>query len=192
MFTGNFIYTLPAPVRSAFFRGWQLSGITILQSGSRFSVTCTSAFAAQRNASGIAIANTGCDYNADGSAFDRPNAPAYGVNINMDKQTLLSGNGAMKAADFPAPALGQVGNLGRNVYTNPGYAATDLSLQRNFKLPLFERTGGTILQFRAEAFNAFNRVNLSKPIGDLVNVNFGRSTSALIPRLFQVGLKVQF
>jgi len=171
--------------------GWQMSGIAILQTGTPFSVTCTSPFAAVRDSSGKIIGNSGCDYNADGSSFDRPNAPSFGTNINMDKQVLLVGG--MKASDFPAPGFGQVGNLGRNMYTNPGYASTDLSMQRNFKLPLFERTGGTILQFRAEAFNAFNRVNLGGITSTTNNVNFGKVTGISgSPRRFQFGMRLSF
>ena len=171
--------------------GWQLAGITILQTGTRFSVQCNRAFVAVRDSSGRIVGNSGCDYNADGSAFDRPNAPAFGTNINMEKAALLAGT--MKAADFPAPGLGQVGNLGRNMYTQPGYASTDFSLQRNFKLPLFERTGGTLLEFRADAFNAFNRVNLGGIVNTIDNVNFGRVTGITgTPRRFQFGMRLSF
>jgi hypothetical protein len=169
--------------------GWQLSGVTILQTGNRFSVLCGTPFVAMRDSSGKIVGNSGCDYNADGSNFDRPNAPTFGSTIDMSKNVLLAG--ALKAADFPKPALGQVGNLGRNMYTNPGYANTDLSLMRNFKLPLFEK--GTILQFRAESFNAFNRVNLGGITGDISSVNFGKVTSITgSPRRYQFGLRLSF
>ena len=86
--------------------GWQLSGLTILQSGSPFSVSCGTIFTPVRDASGKIIGNSGCDFNADTATGDRPDAPVFGSTINMDKQVLLAGT--FKASDFPKPALGQL------------------------------------------------------------------------------------
>ena len=44
-------------------------------------------------------------------------------------------------------------------------------------------------EFRLDAFNALNRVNLADPTMDLSNTNFGRVTSQLAPRAFQVGVQ---
>jgi hypothetical protein len=171
---------------------WQLSGVTILQSGMPFSVTCGLPFAAVRNATGQIVGNSGCDYNADGSNFDRPNTPSFGNVIPMDRQTLLTG--VFKPADFPAPALGQVGNLGRNMFTNRGLANIDLSLARLFKLPWVHEKSD--LQLRADAFNAFNHVNLGGINSNLSSpTTFGRVTSingASLPRQFQFGLRFSF
>jgi hypothetical protein len=57
------------------------------------------------------------------------------------------------------------------------------------------------VQFRAEAFNALNRVNLYLPDGDLgiagltpnpVFSTFGKSTQAYSPRELQFGLKISW
>jgi hypothetical protein len=48
------------------------------------------------------------------------------------------------------------------------------------------------LQFRAEAFNLFNRVNLFNPVGDLGSPRFGQSVASFAPRQVQFGLKVIF
>jgi len=40
--------------------------------------------------------------------------------------------------------------------------------------------------------DAFNRVNLNNPAGDLNRSHFGRSTSANMPPAFQAGLRVSF
>ena len=112
------------------------------------------------------------------------------VDFDMSRNLLLGG--VFKVSDFPAPALGQVGALGRNMYTNPGYADTDLSLMRNFKLPFFTAEGLN-MQFRAEAINAFNRVNLAGIQGDMNNVNFGKVTAITgTPRRFLFGLRLSF
>jgi hypothetical protein len=170
---------------------WQLSGVTILQSGMPFSVTCSLPFTPVRNSAGQITGNSGCDYNADGSNFDRPNTPAFGNVISMDRQTLLKG--VFTASDFPKPALGQVGNLGRDTFTNPALANTDLSLMRVFRLPWF--TEKSAVQLRADAFNAFNRVNLGGINSNLASTTFGRVTSintASLPRQFQFGLRFAF
>lgn len=73
------------------------------------------------------------------------------------------------------------------VFRGPGYAQVDLSASKKFAFT--ERVSA---QLRIEAFNAFNRVNLNNPVLDLNNNNFGRSVSALTPRVFQAGLRVQF
>jgi hypothetical protein len=153
--------------------GWQLAGFVILQSGEPFSVTSSDSYPRG-------------DFNADGTTGDRPNAPSTNLSVN-EWQRADYLKGIFKTTDFPLPVPGTIGNLGRNTFRGPGFAETDLAFSK--RIPFGERISG---QLRLDAFNAFNRVNLSKPVSDLVNVNFGRSTSALIPRLFQVGLKVQF
>jgi Carboxypeptidase regulatory-like domain len=191
------VYQIPTPhfssslVRGA-VGGWQLSGITILQTGARFSVTCSLPFAAVRNSAGAIVGDSGCDYNADGTNNDRPNAPSFAAgSLNYSKQSLIS-TGVFTASQFPAPCLGCVGNLGRNTYSNPGYADTDLSMQKIFTTPWFTGDKTAHLQVRVDAFNAFNRVNLGGITGDLSNVNFGKVTGASPARTFQLGAKFRF
>ena len=95
--------------------------------------------------------------------------------------------GVFPATIFPLPPLGTGGNLGRNTFRGPSFAQVDTSLSK--KIAVTERIS---VQFRGEAFNTFNHVNLNNPTLDLSSINFGKSTSALIPRQFQLGLKVQF
>jgi hypothetical protein len=166
--------------------GWQMGAVTILQSGSPFSVSCNSAFRAVRNGAGAIVGNSGCDYNADGTNFDVPHAPTFGTLGDLDRSDYI--NGIFTPADFPVPELGQQGNLGRNTFFGPGYANTDLSVMKNFK-PLGERFNA---QFRAEAFNLFNRVNLLQPQSDLANASFGRSTTARPGRNLQFGIRLSF
>src|SRR5262249_42916713 len=74
------VWAIPAFSRSSMLKtitgGWQLSGVTILQSGSPFSVSCGTIFTPIRDASGRITGNSGCDFNADAVAGDRPNAPS--------------------------------------------------------------------------------------------------------------------
>jgi hypothetical protein len=53
-------------------------------------------------------------------------------------------------------------------------------------------TERAIVQFRAEAFNAFNNVNFSLPDHVLTDTAFGQITSAGSPRILQFALKLLF
>ena len=90
-------------------------------------------------------------------------------------------------ADFPTPAPGENGNLPRNAYRGPGYIDVSLSLTKKFRVQ--QRWSG---EFRLDAFNAFNRVNLADPTMDLSSTNFGKVTSQLAPLAFQIGTRLRF
>ena len=83
---------------------------------------------------------------------------------------------SLSCVGVPVPSPGTNGNLGRNMYRGPGFAETDLSLAKTFRI--LERLS---CQIRFDAFNAFYRVNLGNPVSDLSNSNFGRSMSADAP-----------
>ncbi len=153
--------------------GWQLAGSAIFQTGTPISVTNSAAFP------------TG-DYNADGNGGDRPNAPAGNVKQSgWSQEEYLAG--IFQASDFPKPAPGLNGNLVRNAFRGPGYIDVSLSLSKKFNL-----SSRLNAEFRVDAFNALNRVNLSDPNMDLSNTNFGRSTSQLNTRAIQLGTRVRF
>ena len=90
------------------------------------------------------------------------------------------------------------GNAGRNIARSDAFWQLDLAAAKNIPLP-FEKSR---LQFRAEAFNLFNRVNFLAPSGTCGAFNaatgactqgsFGTITAALDPRLIQLGLKLSF
>jgi hypothetical protein len=95
--------------------------------------------------------------------------------------------GIFQVADVPTPADGQNGTLVRNAFRGPGYIDVSLSLSKRFNL-----TSRVNAEFRVDAFNAFNRVNLSDPNMDLSNANSGRSTSQVNTRAVQLGTRVRF
>jgi len=160
-------------IKKTLLSGWQLAGSSILQTGNPINITNGAAYP------------TG-DYNADGAGGDRPNAPAAGIKTGgWSRDEYL--NGIFKATDFPKPAAGTNGNLPRNAYRGPGYVDVSLSLSKKFEL-----SRGASTEFRIDAFNAFNRVNLSDPNTDLSSTNFGKSTSQLNTRAIQLGLRLRF
>jgi len=161
-----------APAR-IMFGGWQLSGFSIMVSGEPNTITTGGSFPAG-------------DFNGDGTAGDRPNAPASSLQMSgWDRGQFMKG--IFTAADFPKPVSGTNGDLGRNTVRGPGFAQTDLQLAKVFKFG--ERINAKL---QLDAFNAFNRVNLNNPSTDLTSNNFGRSTSARVARLFQAGLRIGF
>jgi hypothetical protein len=170
--------------------GWQVGAVTILQSGNPFTVSCNLAFRAVHDAAGQIVGNSGCDYNADGVNFDVPNAPRFGKLGDLSRSDYIAG--IFTAADFPVPALGRQGDLGKGTFLGPGYANTDLSMMKNFKLPWIGTDRGSNLQFRAEAFNLFNRVNLGQPVSNLADASFGRTTTARPGRNIQFGIRFSF
>jgi len=153
--------------------GWQVAGFAIFQTGSPLNVT-----------NGAAFPNG--DFNADGTGGDRPDVPASSVKQSgWSTDQYLSG--IFKVSDFPKPAAGQNGTLGRNAFRGPGFADVSLSLSKKFVV-----TPRSSAEFRLDAFNALNRVNLGDPTMDLNSINFGKSTSQLAPRALQVGVRIRY
>lgn len=209
-FTGTVIWDLPSPtedgVMKKLFGGWQVNSIITLQSGRPFDVDCTLAWF------------LGCDFNMDGDNYARPNMPAgqktrgfsngqfesglfgdpaltiYGFTAESRTSIAIEQfcpNGLNSIEDFPRSAtcipVGENGNMGRNVFRGPAFYDVDLGVFKNTKVG--ERLN---IQFRAEAFNLFNRVNLYNPIGNMGSPQFGQSTAAFPSRQIQLGLKLLF
>jgi len=88
------------------------------------------------------------------------------------------------------PGAGQIGNVGRDSFTGPGFFQSDIGLAK--EIPISERTA---LRFRADAFNAFNRVNLGQP-NACVDCTGGGSITSLaagaLQRTLQFSLKIEF
>lgn len=189
----SLIYDLPSPVSSgagkAILGGWQIGATTILQSGSPFGVNCGLPFQPVFDDGGAMIGNNGCDFNADGMNNDFPDTPSFGNSVdNPNKQKYL--NGLFQASDFPRPQTIRNGNLGRNTFTNPGFANVDMNLLKQVPAPFLGEAGQ--IDFRAEFFNLFNRVNLSGVNGSLQSGSFGRVSSTFGARNIQFGIKIIF
>jgi hypothetical protein len=157
--------------------GWQLNAISIMQSGTPFTVIC-----------GLAYPN--CDFNADGLNNDRVNLPPGGSDLgDPSRQEWL--DGVFNVADFTNPAPGSFANQPRNAFRGPSYRNVDLSFFKNFSLPGFNRRASTV-QVRIEAFNVFNTVNFFNPNSATDSGNFGRVTGARAMRVIQLGGKWMF
>jgi len=77
---------------------------------------------------------------------------------------------------------------GRSILLGPGIINWDVGLFKNFQFAESKR-----LEFRYEAFNAFNHPNWGAPSSNAeAPAVFGRITSAADPRISQVVLKLVF
>jgi hypothetical protein len=168
------------------FGGWRMSNILVLQSGLPFTVNTSASFNPILDAGGnvIGLQPGSGDFNADGYSLDLPNAPAAGAVHTGSRSNFLKGFAAASA--FPIPALGQQGNVGRNTFTGPGLANINTEFAKVVKWERFA------LEFRADVFNLFNRVNLTQPDSDLSSSLFGQSTGQNLPRSWQFGLHLDF
>jgi hypothetical protein len=97
---------------------------------------------------------------------------------------------------FARPATGTFGNMGRNSLRGPGIHKWDLSLFKNFQAGEKVR-----VQFRSEAFNAFNHPSLSGVGASLTTTssgvnpntgNFAVVTDTRDARVIQLALKILF
>ena len=180
-FVTNFLWEIPfmkdqAGVLGQILGGWQLGRILAIQSGLPFGVVNGGRFPAG-------------DYNADAQRGDRPDTPSFGNTFSDTPSTSEFINGVFQTSDFPSPAGGSNGDLGKNTFTGPAFRTVDLSLLKNFRLPMSEDSR---LQFRAEFFNLLNQVNLYLPNINLNGSSFGKSTQAFDAREIQFALKLLF
>lgn len=138
--------------------GWQLNTIATFQTGLPFTPTM------QTNA-----LNTGT-----GSQF--PNRIGSGV-LPSDQRSV---DRWFDASAFLAPGQYIFGNSGRNILCGPGTRQIDLSLFKSFPF-----TEGRRVEFRAEAFNAFNTPQFNNPNASIGFSGVARITSAGSPTVYQ-------
>jgi hypothetical protein len=119
---------------------------------------------------------------------------SYGTAPATDRPNLIgnpSGNGTagdwFSRAAFVNNAAGTYGNLGRNALLQPGQWDIDASVARKFNIHETQ-----MLEFRAEAFNFLNHVNLGGASTTLSSGAFGTITSAGSPRICEFALKYIF
>jgi hypothetical protein len=155
------------------FEGWEVAGITTVSGGLPYDI-----FTA------LDTAHTGQQQRPD---FNPAGTPAPVGN----PRTQTGPNVGL----FSDPAWNSAGNLGRNHFYGPGVNNWDMLLQKTLSLSEHFK-----LQFRAESFNLFNRVQFGQP-GNLTSNpdTFGQSTSEVRrpdlttgARQIQFGMKLSF
>lgn len=127
--------------------GWQLSGLTLFETGIPFTVVNNGTPAGISTLDNAGVVNgVGSGSYPDLSGISpHSRVPAGGTNSKSFGPLLLN------PAAFVTPRGLTFGNAGRNALNNPDRWNWDMALLKNF--PIYERVNA---EFRAEAFNIFN------------------------------------
>ena len=176
-FAGSVTYAVPfargfTGLSRTLFDGWQFNALLAVNSSTPFTVYDSANVSLQAPHPGVS-----------GMFGDRPNVagnPNKGAPHKVSQWVSAS---AFQRLD-PVTNAGQFGNEGRNSVDGPAYGSLDASLDKSFVLGEKSR-----VQFRAEAFNVTNHVNLIPPVFDMNSPAFGQITEAQAPRILQFALK---
>ncbi len=171
VFVANYIYQLPFATKAknmalrTVLGGWQISGITSVQSG--FPITPT-----------LGIDNLGLG----GGVTARPDLVR---NLSYPRTRV---NWFSQSA-YALPASLSFGDAHRNSIRLPGRDNWNIALFKTFP---FTRDGKVNLQFRADAYNTFNHTQFQNVDAGFNDTQFGQVTSTWDPRVFQLSLRVAF
>lgn len=146
--------------------GWQLTGITTLQSGFPFH------------------ALTGRDYSNRLTTFG--SLPLRICNGNLSPSQRRPERWFDTSCFIPPPE-NTLGNSGWHVLDSDGVINQDLGIIKHF--PIREQVN---VEFRTEFFNLFNHPNFRVPNNTVENPLFGRVLGALDGRIIQFGARVQW
>lgn len=177
-------YTLALPLAqlihgpNSLLQGWSLSGATRFASG--FPVTLFD------NSDNSLLGTLG--NGANNYLLDTPQHLPGPLRINTNGR---NGRPAFDTALFPEENPGQLGSAKRRMFYGPGIDNFDLTLEKTIRL-----SDARSLEFRVEAFNAFNHTQFYGPAsvdGQVEDTtNFGKIVSAAPPRLMQIVAKFNF
>jgi Carboxypeptidase regulatory-like domain len=189
--------------------GFNLSAITILQSGNPFyvnaenplslidtaGVTVTQASYQSELAAGhFAYAANSGNYSADGDNNNVPNVVSYKQKTDRKsyEYTGIVDSGIITHSQFAQPtfsASGTEGNEKIDQFRNPGYADSDLTVKKTTNIA--EHVN---LELRLDTFNLFNRVNLNGVDANYndASAGFGTTSSTLFPRYLQLAARINF
>jgi carboxypeptidase family protein len=203
-FTASYRYDLPwfkdaNGLKAAFLRDWSVSGITILQSGTPFSVTD----------SGAGTGFLGAGFTPGTLSGSLASGATLGNAVSSgDIHKRIDGYlnaGAFSTASLLYPAqcdpvnnanfcTTNFGNLGRNSFRGPFQQNWDFSLIKNFNISERQR-----LRLTTDFFNIWNHANFGNPsVTDVETIGgasspFGKITSTVgTPRLIQFSLRYAF
>ena len=175
-FAQSFVYELPFGKNKHFLQngvgraalgGWQVSGVLTADTGTPLFITAS---ASQLNAPG----------NTQVPNLIAPFQRLHGVGTAYQW---------FSKSSFAAPVGPVLGNLGKNVYSGPGFAAFDSTLTRD--IPIREQIA---LQLRADAFNALNHPAFANPTVDSTSQSFGQvlATANSTQRTLQFAATLNF
>jgi hypothetical protein len=194
-FVASYVWQLPVLTNTnGFVRntlgGWQFSGLVSAQTGRPITLL-----------SGVSSTGAG---SRTGLGQDRPDLVGNAYGPGACAGATRSCRDWINPAAFVANPAGTFGNIGKGSLRFPGFYSWDMGLGKNFSF-----TERVKLQFRAEFFNVFNRVNYDECLitggtsltGASCNTNFIKRSStgnfgalkqAFDPRIGQLALKLFF
>jgi len=174
VFEMSYVYNLPIftgkGLTHTLLGGWQWSGITLVQTGSPFSVYNEGVTATADNA------GVGNSFATAGSYPDLVGNPKAGVNSSALAGPLPGYGPLLYNPDvFVQPTGLTFGDAGRNILRNPRRTNFDMALLKHFPV-----TESKYFEFRAEAFNVFNHAEYNWLGGDAGSAadNAGRGTTS--------------
>jgi hypothetical protein len=176
----NWLWDLPGtrssnPLLKGVLNNWQVAGIGSFVSGAPLGISFTTT---------TAVDITGSTHGSRVMVVGDPVLPRGDRTFERFFRTDV----------FQMPAVGTVGNAAKTLIRGPGINNWDISL---FKTVPVRRVR---LQFRCEAYNAFNHTQFSAvdiaarfdPQGNQVNTRFGQVIDARPPRQIQFALRATF
>jgi len=156
-------------------RGWQISGILTIESGTPLTITA--------NGGGLAAPG-----NTQTANLVAPVEILHGINL---------GNPWFSPSSFGQPAGAVFGNLGRGALSGPGFIQLNLSLFKDVAI-----REHTTLQFRGETFNFTNTPQFANPSTSITSQTFGYITGTVASgtgvngigggRVVQLGMRLTF
>src|SRR5262249_19133802 len=188
-FVVNWIYDLPFKGNRV-VEGWQLSGITQVQTGNPLNLVVTALGA--NNFTG----NQTLRPDVIGPIVITRDPSQWFSNQVCDPRNGPCAAGATFAVPVSPSGVFHFGNLGRNSITGPGFSNTDFSISKGTKIKESSR-----LVFRADFFDIFNQANFGNPgLGVITpSATFGVISSTRFPpgdsgssRQIQFSLKFLF
>ncbi len=155
------------PVVNAVVSGWTVNTIATFAGGNPFTV--------------LAANSTSMDPMTN----YRPNRVCQGRDSLKNKDVRTNGGYWIDKSCFEVPGTNMFGTSGANILTGPGVNNWDFGLGRQVRLG-----EAASVEFRAEAFNAFNHAQFLNPDYVLTDTNFGKVTTAAASRELQFAAKL--
>jgi hypothetical protein len=182
IFSANYVYNLPFFLHSGTLLertalgGWQISGVTVAETGSPLG-------GSNPSYNGPDVVGGG------GNITNRPNIVAPISYPHQQKAWFTKASFAAPAAPWTAAGAGGTGfgNAGKDSVIGPGLFNWNIALFKDF--PIHEALH---FQLRAESFNTFNHTEFNNVDGGSNDGNFGQVTSTQDPRVLQFGAKLLF
>lgn len=177
-FVASWLWTPPlkfsGKLANSLLGGWTLTGIHTIQSGGPLTFT---------EGDDVALDGTFGDQHA----MLQPGVTVSNIVLSHPNRNAMVTQFFNTAAFIPTNDVprGLYGNAGRGLISGPAMSNTDLSVLKDFMLREPIR-----VQFRAEAFNAFNQVNFGNPSTSVNSSAFGAIRDASDGRVIQLALKL--